>query len=452
LLRSASIRTSSFYLRSRNRRWRVGSNESDPQRFDLSCSSTVAIKQTTESLFATNLRNGNRDWFRRPRFGFASLRTVRSDNQLVLKPLMRSFFVIMDFKFLAKNIHVLVPKNDEMIQNLLLDCLDESLGKGDHVGRTDGCSLSLDFAFLERCQKRLRILPIVIMHQDPALGIICFGRGDKRLCLLDHPFFIGLIGRRRDEDSARFDVNEDEHEDISKSRLGNDLLREEVALPQRFGMPKHEFVPSSRTTFLTDVLTIPFENRFNCVPSNGSDAELSKFTKNSGVSPTVILCQFEDQFLKFSLGSRSSQFLILRFISPARFVRIANPLSQSIRMNDRAKMVQRRTQTSAKSNEPILFTFSQFQPLGQSSSEKLVLDLKKADVTSQFFVRGLRQNKQKCGVDIAKAGHRVKSIRSRKTLGGRYFCTPWIGSRVVADRCAATLASRRKDLCSNLFC
>ena len=46
---------------------------------------------------------------------------------------MRSFFVIVDFEFLAEEVHVFVAKDDEMVEKFLLDRLNESLGKGDQV-------------------------------------------------------------------------------------------------------------------------------------------------------------------------------------------------------------------------------------------------------------------------------------------------------------------------------
>jgi hypothetical protein len=61
---------------------------------------------------------------------------------------MRPFFVIVViavFEFLAKEVHVFVAKNDEMVETFLLDRLHESFSKGDHVRRSDWSSLGLDF-------------------------------------------------------------------------------------------------------------------------------------------------------------------------------------------------------------------------------------------------------------------------------------------------------------------
>ena len=63
---------------------------------------------------------------------------------------MRPFFVIVVFEFLAKEVHVFVAKTDERIEAFLLDRLNESLGKGDHVRRPDRSSLGFERSWLVR--------------------------------------------------------------------------------------------------------------------------------------------------------------------------------------------------------------------------------------------------------------------------------------------------------------
>jgi hypothetical protein len=46
---------------------------------------------------------------------------------------MRTFLVIMNLEFLAKNVHVLVAKYDKMVQTFLLNRLDESLDEGNRI-------------------------------------------------------------------------------------------------------------------------------------------------------------------------------------------------------------------------------------------------------------------------------------------------------------------------------
>ena len=54
-------------------------------------------------------------------------------NQLVVQALVGSFEMIMISELRAKNIHVRAAENYEVVQNLLLNCLDYSLNKGDCV-------------------------------------------------------------------------------------------------------------------------------------------------------------------------------------------------------------------------------------------------------------------------------------------------------------------------------
>lgn len=421
-------------------------NESDAPRFSLSRFSAVALQQSTKSLYATNLRNRYQNRSRRLRIGLGSLLEFRTNDQFVIQPLMRPLLVIVFLELFAKNVHVPVTKDDEVIEAFLLDRLDKSLGKGDHVRRANRCSLCLDLALFQRCQERFRVFTIVVVHQDFATRSIGLGRCNKCFGLRNHPLLIGLVRRRGNVDAAGLDVNnKDQDEDISKSAPRNDLLREEVTLPQRFGMSSDEFVPSTRSTVWTDIVSISFEYCFDRISRDRHDAEFPQFTEDSSVAPAVILREFEDQFFDIRFSPASSSLLRFDFLL-SRFVRLSNPLSQRIRMNDRTKMVECRTKTTTESNQPILFPISQRQPIGQSRAKQLVFGLEKADVASKFFVGSLRKNEQKCGVDVTKVGHRLKSYRSMKMLGGRSFCTPEVGSRVVDRGCRSMV---RKPLTSN---
>jgi hypothetical protein len=81
---------------------------------------------------------------------------------------MRPFFVIVVFEFLAKEVHVFVAKDDEMVETFLLDRLNESLGKGDHIGRSDRSSLGFDSSILEGIQEWLGVLIVVVDQQGLA--------------------------------------------------------------------------------------------------------------------------------------------------------------------------------------------------------------------------------------------------------------------------------------------
>lgn len=63
--------------------------------------------------------------------------------------------MIVVFEFLANEVHVFVAKDDEMVETFLLDRWHESLGKGDHVRRSDRSSLGFDPSILEGIQDGL---------------------------------------------------------------------------------------------------------------------------------------------------------------------------------------------------------------------------------------------------------------------------------------------------------
>ena len=74
-------------------------------------------------------------------------------------------------------------------------------------------------------------------------------------------------------------------------------------------------------------------------------------------------------------------------------------------MDNGTDLVEGRTNISTKSNESILFSGRQRQPLGQPSTQDLVLRFEEADVSGQFFVGRFGDNEQKGGVDVAEAGY-----------------------------------------------
>jgi hypothetical protein len=116
----------------------------------------------------------------------------------------------------------------------------------------------------------------------------------------------------------------------------NNLLREEVALPKGFCMPSHKLVPCTLSTIGTDFETIPLEDRFDGIASDGFDTQLSQLTKNSCVSPTILVSEFEDNLLDIDRCSFSTSVLSLRLFI-ARLLAFPNPFPQRIGMPPCAK-------------------------------------------------------------------------------------------------------------------
>jgi hypothetical protein len=81
----------------------------------LSRFTAVAFEQSAKSLFASNVGERNCRPFVRVRFGLSLFAFLRAD-PFVVQALLRSFLKIMDSELLAKNIHVLVTEDDEMVK------------------------------------------------------------------------------------------------------------------------------------------------------------------------------------------------------------------------------------------------------------------------------------------------------------------------------------------------
>ncbi len=98
---------------------------------------------------------------------------------------------------------------------------------------------------------------------------------------------------RRDEDSACFQMQEDQDKQIAKASLRHDLLGVEVALPHGFSMALDELVPGARTAFGADIVAVSLEDVFHSVASHRLDSELLQLAENPCVAPRIVLRQLE---------------------------------------------------------------------------------------------------------------------------------------------------------------
>lgn len=188
-------------------------------RLESSRFSAIAFEKPAKSLFAANLRKRNGHRLARIR-----LCPLRLQDQVIIEPLVRPFFVIVLDEFTAKDVHVLATKDDEMIKTFLLDRLNESFGECDHVRRSDRSSLGFDLPCFKGIHEWLRVLAVIVEHQDLAFRASRLGRLNKSIRLLNHPLLVRLVGRRRDINATRFDVDKDQNKDVSKARFRNDFL------------------------------------------------------------------------------------------------------------------------------------------------------------------------------------------------------------------------------------
>jgi hypothetical protein len=99
---------------------------------------------------------------------------------------------------------------------------------------------------------------------------------------------------RRNEDSACFQMQENQDEQVAKASLRHDLLRVEVTLPHGFRMTFNELVSVARSAFRTDVVSVTLEDNLHSVASDRLDSELLQLAEDPRVSPRIVLRQLED--------------------------------------------------------------------------------------------------------------------------------------------------------------
>ncbi len=128
------------------------------------------------------------------------------------------------------------------------------------------------------------------MHNDLAFQLLILHESIERICLLNHPSFIGFVSGRRDINLSRLDVKKDKNEDVTKSRLGYDFLGEEVTLPNGGGVTFDELIPSTRAAFWTDVKPVSLEVVLDGVAGHGFNAKFLEFTEDPTVTPACLLC------------------------------------------------------------------------------------------------------------------------------------------------------------------
>ena len=181
-------------------------------------------------------------------------------------------------KFRAKNIHMFVAKDHEMVQAFLLNALNKSLDVGNCIWRSKSSSLRFDLCFGERCEKRFGVFAVVVMHKNLARYLDLLGMFDECFGLLDHPSFVRFVGRWCDEDTSSLHIQEDQNEDVSKTGFGDDLLGEKIALPHGFCMACQKLIPGSRSSIGAGLVTVTFEDFLDRVSGDGLDSKFSKLS------------------------------------------------------------------------------------------------------------------------------------------------------------------------------
>ena len=149
-------------------------------------------------------------------------------DQDVAQSLVRPAFVVVCHVRRNDVIEVLLTKDYEVVEGLVLQALDEAFHESVQVRRLRPNFLQVNVAILEDLLERIRKLFVEIPQYDVALEILTLGVSEKSLRLRDHPICIWLEASRRHKDAARANMNESQGKDLPRALDGPDPLAEEV--------------------------------------------------------------------------------------------------------------------------------------------------------------------------------------------------------------------------------
>lgn len=117
-------------------------------------------------------------------------------------------------EFLTQVIHVSLAENEKVIQALLLQGLNESLDERILIRRTETRFKRFDPLRFQRLHEALAEFRVAIVHQDFGFHSFGFDVRFEFIGLADHPGFVRVIGRFRSENLTRFEVQENQNENV----------------------------------------------------------------------------------------------------------------------------------------------------------------------------------------------------------------------------------------------
>ena len=100
---------------------------------------------------------------------------------------VRAIGVVVGRERLDQVVEMVAAKNDEVVQNLVLDRLDHAFYAGVQVGRSHGELLALDTFFLQRCLELRRELRVAVVDQVSRSMFAGFCSLGELLGLFSHP-------------------------------------------------------------------------------------------------------------------------------------------------------------------------------------------------------------------------------------------------------------------------
>ncbi|HUS45307.1 MAG TPA: hypothetical protein VM219_04660, partial [Phycisphaerae bacterium] len=103
-------------------------------------------------------------------------------------------------------------------------------------------------------------------------------------------------------------MNEEQDEELRQAPLRPDLLREEVARPERLGVNPQELVPTALSTLGPGVEAGGLQDVDDRGPADPADAEFLEFPQDAGVPPAVLPGQTDDDLADFLVGPWAPTF------------------------------------------------------------------------------------------------------------------------------------------------
>lgn len=347
----------------------------------------VMLQESTEPFLALNLPRRERQ---RGRFGFLLLRLGCSFRQRnVADSLVRAFFVIMFHERFGNVAQMLLTENDKVVKQLMTQRLSKPFGEGVQVGSQRPDSLDLAVLGLEHGVELVSELGVVVDQQ------VRRGQAPVRHLhrsipgLLRGPLACGVGRGSYDEGTTTANVDEEEQVEIDEAREGGGLHGEEIAGPQRRSVNLDELIPSSFATLGSGI-----EARFlQDVDHRGTahtDAEFLEFSEHAGVTPLVLLREFDDECsnLLGGLGATGLASGLLRrgFVGVGLLAVAGGPASEGAVRHDGDEVFERRSDLLSEFEEASAFAVCYGNSVGQFLPQNPILLLEVFDRVSEFLV------------------------------------------------------------------
>ena len=212
---------------------------------------------------------------------------------------MRPLMLIVPDEFGDEEVQVLLAQHDEVIEALDLNRLNPTFDVRLQIGRLECDPVPFrtvpgQFGVERFAKLRVRIVDYKLWGKPLGLGMSAEGNR------LDAAPLLGRIGRSRaDDHSSRSDVNERQQEELPHPSQRNDLLRQEVALPQGLGMHGDELMPGRFATFGSRLEAVFAHDPGDEFSGTFAPCQLAEFAEHAGGTPTGFASDFDNEIAEF---------------------------------------------------------------------------------------------------------------------------------------------------------